>query len=88
MASRRLLKKVIKSQIADVIDQCYDVITESPKSEEKMNKVIDASVELYDDLIIAVNDYRKADNKSAYFTEIEARLMKEVDALNGKVTIL
>jgi hypothetical protein len=88
MASRRVLKKVINSQIADVIDQCYDTIAESPKSEEKMNKVIDASVELYDSLIIAVNDYKKADNKATYFAEIEAELVKEVEALNAKVTIL
>jgi len=88
MANRRVLKKVIKSEIAEVIDQCYDVIAESPKSEDKMNKIIDASVELYDQLIISVNDYRKADNKSAYFAEIEVKLMKEVEALNSKVTIL
>ena len=88
MASRRFLKKVINSQIAEVIDNCYDVIIESPKSEGKMNKVIDEAVELYDELIGAVNDYRSADNKSAYFTGIEEKLIKEVDSLNGKVTIV
>jgi hypothetical protein len=88
MASRRFLKKAINSQIAEVIDNCYDVITESPKSEAKMNKVIDEAVELYDELIGAVNDYRSAKNKSAYFAEIEEKLMKAVDALNGKVTIV
>ncbi len=88
MASRRLLKKVINSQIADVIDHCYDVITESPKSEAKMTAIIDESVELYDSLIISVNNYRTAENKTAYFAEIESRLDLEVDKLNGKVTIL
>jgi len=88
MANRRVLKKVINSQIADVIDHCYDVIAESPKSGEKLNKIVDEAVELYDSLIIAVNDYKKAESKSAYFAEIEAKLVKEVDALNAKVTIL
>ena len=88
MASRRFLKKAINSQIAEVIDNCYDVIAESPKSEAKINKVVDEAVELYDELIGAVNDYRSAKNKSAYFAEIEEKLMKAVDALNGKVTIV
>lgn len=88
MASRRLLKKQINAEIAEVIDQCYDVITESPKNEEKMNKVIDEAVELYDELIEAVNKYRDAKNKSAYFNEIETKLFEKVDALSSKVTIL
>jgi len=88
MASRRFLKKVINSQIADVIDHCYDVIAVSPDKEAKMNEIIDASVELYDDLIEAVNSYRSAENKAAYFSEIETKLVKEVDALNQKVTSL
>ena len=88
MASRRFLKKVINSQIADVIDHCYDVIAVSPDKEAKMNEIIDASVELYDDLIEAVNSYRSAENKATYFSEIETKLVKEVDALNQKVTSL
>ncbi|UTW66115.1 hypothetical protein KFE94_15890 [bacterium SCSIO 12643] len=88
MASRRFLKKVINSQIADVIDHCYDVIAVSPDKEAKMNEIIDASVELYDDLIEAVNSYRSAENKSAYFSEIETKLVKEVETLNQKVTSL
>lgn len=88
MASRRVLKRVINAEIADVIDHCYDVIAVSPEKEEKMNSVVDASVELYDNLIIAVNDYKSAKNKSAYFAEIEAKLVKEVAELNKKVTTL
>lgn len=88
MASRRFLKKVINSQIADVIDHCYDVMAVSPDKETKMNAIIDESVELYDDLIEAVNAYRSAENKATYFSEIESRLIKEVDSLNGKVTSL
>jgi cysteinyl-tRNA synthetase len=88
MASRRFLKKVINSQIADVIDHCYDVMIESPDKKEKMNAIIDESVELYDGLIEAVNAYRSAENKPTYFSEIESKLIKEVDALNGKVTRL
>ncbi|MGB0806126.1 MAG: hypothetical protein ACPGRC_05500 [Salibacteraceae bacterium] len=88
MASRRVLKRVINAEIADVIDHCYDVVATSPDKEEKMNAIVDASVELYDNLIIAVNDYKTADNKSAYFAEIEATLQKEVAALNQKVTTL
>lgn len=88
MASRRLLKKQINTEIAEIIDQCYDVITESPKNKEKMNKVIDEAVELYDQLIEAVNKYRSAENKGAYFADIESTLIKKVDALGSKVTIL
>jgi hypothetical protein len=88
MASRRVLKRVINAEIADVIDHCYDVASVSPDKEDKMNAIVDASVELYDNLIIAVNAYKSAENKSAYFAEIEARLTKEVEELNQKVTTL
>ena len=88
MASRRFLKKAINSQIADVIDSCYDIIAESPKSEVKMNKVIDEAVELYDELIGEVNGYRAAKNKSTYFAKIEEKLMKSVDSLNGKIAVV
>ena len=88
MASRRLLKKQINAEIAEIIDQCYDVISESPKNEEKMNKVIDEAVELYDELIISVNKYKTAKNKGTYFAEIEANLLKKADALSSKVTVL
>lgn len=87
MASRRLLKKEINSSIAEVIDNCYDVIAASPKKEEKMNKVIDEAVELYDELINSVNDYKSAKNKSTYFSEIETKLDKALDQLNGKVAV-
>lgn len=85
MASRRFLKKVINSQIAEVIDNCYDVIAESPKKEEKVTKIIDQAVELYDDLIGEVNDYRNAKSASAHFNKIEEKLLKNVDSLNGKL---
>lgn len=88
MASRRVLKKQINAEVSEIIDQCYDVILESPKSEEKMNDVIDAAVELYDSLIISVNKYKSVTNKSAYFTELETKLFAEVDALKAKVTML
>lgn len=88
MASRRVLKRVINAEIADVIDHCYDTVAVSPDKEEKMNAIVDASVELYDSLIIAVNSYKSADNKGAYFAEIEARLTKEVEELNQKVATL
>ena len=88
MASRRDLKRLINVEIADVIDHCYDVVAEAPEKEDKMNEIVDASVELYDELIIAVNGYRSAENKSAYFSDIENKLAKEVEALNKKVTKL
>ncbi|MFT4754732.1 MAG: hypothetical protein ACI85Q_002293 [Salibacteraceae bacterium] len=85
MASRRVLKRVINAEIADVIDHCYDVVASSPDKEEKVNAIVDASVELYDSLIIAVNEYKSAESASTYFAEIEAKLTKEVEALNQKV---
>ena len=88
MASRRELKRVINAEIADVIDHCYDVVAQSPDKEEKMKTIVDASVELYDTLIIAVNGYKTAENKGSYFAEIEAKLTKEVADLNKKVTTL
>lgn len=88
MANRRGLKKQINAEISEVIDQCYDVIREAPKHEEKMNAVIDEAVELYDSLIISVNQYKTADNKGSYFTEIETKLFTQVDELKSKVTIL
>ena len=76
---------MINAEIADVIDHCYDVVATSPDKEEKVNAIVDASVELYDSLIIAVNEYKSADNPSRYFAEIEDKLTKEVEALNQKV---
>ncbi len=88
MASRRYLKKVINSQIAEVIDNCYDVLAESPKKEEKANKIIDEAVELYDDLIGEVNDYKNAKSPSAHFNKIEEKLLKQIDSLNGKLATI
>ncbi len=88
MASRRDLKRAINAEIADVIDHCYDIVAESPEKEAKMNEIVDASVELYDKMIIAINNYKTADNKGAYFAEIEASLEKELEGLNQKVTKL
>ena len=88
MASRRVLKRVINAEIAEVIDHCYDVIAASPEKEEKATVIVDASVELYDNLIIAVNEYKSAESKSAYFAEIESKLDKELEVLNQKVATL
>lgn len=88
MASRRDLKRAINAEIADVIDHCYDIVAESPEKEAKMNEIVDASVELYDRMIIAINSYKSAENKGAYFAELEANLDKELQELNKKVTKL
>lgn len=85
MASRRILKKQINVAVAEVIDECYDRMFENPKKEEALNVIIDEAVELFDNLIVLVNNYRNADNKGAYFTEIETMLAKQVDELSAKV---
>jgi hypothetical protein len=87
MASRRNLKKLINSEIANVIDSCYDIIIESPKSEEKMNKVIDEAVELYDELLGAISGYKSASNTGAYFRDLETKLYEGVEKLSGKTRI-
>lgn len=85
MASRRILKKQINVAVAEVIDECYDRMYENPKKEEALNVIIDEAVELFDNLIVLVNNYRNADNKGAYFAEIETMLAKQVDELSAKV---
>lgn len=85
MASRRILKKQINIAVAEVIDECYDRMYESPKKEDALNAIIDEAVELFDNLIVLVNNYRNADNKGAYFAEIETMLAKQVDELSAKI---
>lgn len=88
MASRRNLKKLINAEIASVIDSCYDIIIESPKSEEKMTKVIDEAVELYDELLGAISGYKTASNPSSYFRDLEDRLRDGVEKLSGKTRLV
>lgn len=85
MASRRLLKKQINVAVASVIDHCYDITIDAPEKQEKVEPIIDEAVELFDNLIVLVNNYRNADNKAAYFAEIEGVLEKEIDALTAKI---
>lgn len=88
MSSRRILKRIINLEVAELIDHCYDIATVSPEKEEGLGSIVDKAVELYDNVISEINAYKTEKNKSAYFAKIKSKMDKELAELNKNMTAL
>ncbi len=88
MASIRQLKKEINAEIANFIDDCYDIMISFPENEEDLNEVIDEAVDLYDEIISKINDASQETDIQAYFNELESYFYDQLAVLRNKLSQL
>lgn len=86
MASIRDLKKDINFVLGDIIEAVYIVEAANNNQDSKEGvKIIDDTIETFDDLIAKVN-MRKVDNRKAHLNgvrqELEKKALTLVDKLN------
>ncbi|MCX2679645.1 hypothetical protein OOZ15_06800 [Galbibacter sp. EGI 63066] len=88
MASIRDLKKDINYELGEIIEAVYvwEISTNNPNS-KKGDKIIDEAIEIFDDLIVKVNDkdVKKEDKKThfkAIRKELDDKAKKLVEKLN------
>ena len=68
MASVKNLKKDINYVLSDIIEECYvwQMLQDDPKKVDKAEKVIDAAISTFDELIVKVNNKGVGDKKAHY----------------------
>lgn len=85
MASIQNLKKDLNYVISDIIEECYiwQMIHDEAQA-EKAEKLIDESIQIFDELIAKINT-KKVENKKQYFKainqELETRAIGVIDKL-------
>jgi hypothetical protein len=84
MASRRKLKKAIKSETNLLIE---DAFIESLNGDEKMDKVIDELIDTRFDVLAGVSNYPNKDKKAAakHFNELKTKLNASVSEYSKKI---
>lgn len=84
MASRRKLKKAIKSETNLLIE---DAFIESLNGDEKMDKVIDELIDARFDMLSGVSNYPNKDSKAAakHFNELKEKLNSSVIDYSKKI---
>ncbi|MBT8394841.1 MAG: hypothetical protein HKO81_02055 [Flavobacteriaceae bacterium] len=88
MANKRDLKKDINYVLGDIIEAVYVWELSNPgKDTKKSETIIDEAINVFDDLIVKVND-RSVENKKAHFKSINQELEKKGRALIDKINKL
>ena len=87
MSNKRDLKKRINEELAEVIEACYDWQFEHTKEADKAEKIIDETIETFDNLIGEINK-RDLENPKKHFSSIKDSLKKSKEALLSKVSKL
>lgn len=87
MATIRNLKKTINYELSEVIEECYVWQMENADKADKAEKIIDAAIQSFDELIVKVNQ-KEVENKKAHFQDITKSLHKSTDSLMKKLVKL
>jgi len=88
MANVRNLKKDINYVLGDIIEAVYLwEYTNTDKDTKKSEAIIDEAIEVFDDLIVKVND-KSVDDKKAHFKSINKELEAKGRALIDKINKL
>ncbi len=84
MASRRKLKKSIKSHTNLLIE---DAFIESLNGDAKMDKVIDELIDTRFDMLSGVSNYPNKDSKAAskHFNDLKAKLESTISDYTKKI---
>lgn len=86
MASVKNLKKDINYVLSDIIEECYvwQILQEDTKKAEKAEKIIDETIDVFDELIAKVNA-KNIENKKSHFKAINLELEKKANGLLSKI---
>ena len=88
MASIRDLKKDINFVLGDIIEAVYIwELTNPTKETKKSQKIIDEAIDVFDDLIVKVNQ-RDVESKKQHFTSINKELEDKGRSLIDKINAL
>ena len=88
MANIRNLKKDINYVLGDIIEAVYSwEYLNLDKDTKKSEKIIDEAIQVFDDLILEVNQ-KDVKNKKAHFKNINVKLEKNGRALIEKINKL
>ena len=88
MANIRNLKKDINYVLGDIIEAVYSwEYLNLDKDTKKSEKIIDEAIQVFDDLILEVNQ-KDVKNQKAHFKNINAKLEKNGRALIEKINKL
>ena len=87
MATIRDLKKRINYDLSGVIEDCYVWQLSNADKTDKAEKIIDAAIKSFDELIVKVNQKDIEDNKS-HFQSVIKDLNKSTTSLMKKLVKL
>ena len=86
MASIKELKKDVNNVLGDIIEAVYIVEAANGKNDTKEGaKIIDSAIEVFDDLIVKINDRKVEDRKkhlNAVRADLETKAQGLVEAIN------
>ncbi len=89
MSSIKDLKKQINYIFGEVIDEAnYKQLLNPDADAVKAEAIVDEAVSAYEDFYKKINEGRKAENKKAYFKNLEKEINETVDALIEKINAL
>ncbi|MFT4698895.1 MAG: hypothetical protein ACI9SJ_002053 [Flavobacteriaceae bacterium] len=88
MASIRDLKKDINFVLGDIIEAVYIwELTNPAKDTKNSQKLIDEAIEVFDDLIVKVNQ-KDVENQKQHFTAVNKELEEKGRGLIDKINAL
>jgi len=87
MATIRDIKKRINYELSEVIEECYVWQMEHADKADKAEKIIDAAIKSFDELIVKVNQ-RDVEKQKSHFQGITQDLHKATDSLMKKLVKL
>ncbi len=87
MATIRDLKKTINYELSGIIEECYLWQLTNGDKADKAEKIIDAAIQSFDELIIKVNE-KNIENKKSHFQSVTKALHKSTDSLMKKLVKL
>ncbi|MGB5242412.1 MAG: hypothetical protein WBN16_08200 [Lutimonas sp.] len=85
MSSIQNLKKDLNHVLSDVIEECYVAqLTSDEKKSEKFEKIIDESIQVFDQLIERIND-KKVENRAGHLKAVKKDLELNANELLDKI---
>jgi hypothetical protein len=81
MANKRILKRNINEMVFDVVEECFFFEMTAPS--DKSAQLIDEAADFQDAMLTKINKAKGKAEFRAIATEVEAKAVYFVDALNG-----
>jgi hypothetical protein len=86
--SVRDLKKELKYAFEELIEQVLLLQVAAGGNDKKNNALINEMVDAYEALLKKVNAHKKADNKKAYFKELNKEIDAKIKEFQEKINVL